>query len=798
MSLSDRYTTKLERVAGSLANWQLQLRNRRVLLVIFIALTAFFGYHATQIKLDAGYEKSIPADHPYMEVYRAYAPQFGGANIVNVALMSKEGDIFNPRFLSDLDALTRDVMRLPGVIPSFVRSLFTADAVFVTYNEEGFAGGRIVPPEFVPNDTYVELVRQNLLKSGEVGRLVSRDFQGAMVIAEFSERDPQSDERLDYRKLGSALEALRDKYTTEDTDLRIIGFPKFIDDVIDGVTAVGFFFLVALTITACLLYLYSGSWALTGAALFVALDAVVWQLGLSRLLGLGIDPMSILVPFLIFSIGVSHAVQMTNAWRMSVVAGETSIEAARSAFRRVFIPGTTALLANAVGFGVIMVIRIPIIHELGIIAAIGVAVMVITNKFLLPILLADLKLSPRALQRAARAANRGEGHVLWHFVSACARRKVAIPILIVGVVILGCGVWARQHVVVGDAVAGAPELRPGSRYNRDIREIGARFNVNMDQVTVIARTHKEGCADFKVMYPIDRYQWLMAHLPGVQSVEALPGVIRQRNVGNSEGSFKFYELPRNPHSFGDAMRYMEFNLKLFDQACTAIPIRIYTKDHRAETLANVISETKRFQQHEAAEGVEFLSAAGSGGVMAATNEAVKAAQNQMLVTLYLAVTVLCLATFASWRMAFCVVVPLVLVSQFAEAVMYWLDIGLKVSTLPVVALGAGVGVDYGIYLLSRTQVAMRDGLRLREAYLRGLREAGTAVVFTAVTMTLGVATWVLSPLKFQADMGLLLAYMFIVNMLGAVILMPALASVIVYRAGFRGGSNSWEDGVMSG
>lgn len=780
MATAERYTDYLNRAAKAIAVWQ--LRHRRGLFFLFLFLTLFFTYQAFHIDIDAGYEKSIPSSHPYMEVYREYAPQFGGANIVNIALVAKEGDIFTPEFLSMLDELTRDVMRLPGVIPSFVRSLFTPDAVFVTYDEEGFAGGRIVPPDFAPEIKNIEVVRQNLLKSGEIGRLVSRDFSGALVRAEFAERDPQTDRKLDYRELGRALEDLREKYSARGADVHIVGFPKFVDDVINGIGAVSIFFVVAFIITALFLQVYLGSWKLTAATLFVALDAVVWQLGVTKLLGHGIDPMSILVPFLIFSIGVSHAVQMTNAWKMAIVAGETSIGAARSAFERVFLPGTTALLANAVGFAVIMVIDIPIIHELGIIASIGVAVMVVTNKFLLPLLLSEVQIQPKKLIGGHNAVGDGAGNKgYWRVLSMCADRRVAIWIVAGGIVVLGYGMWARQKIVVGDSIAGAPELRADSRYNKDIQAIVNKFNINMDQVTIIARSARESCSNFAVMYPIDRFQWAVAQLPGVQSVESLAGEIRQRNVGNSEGSFKFYELPRSPYSYGDAMRYMEFNLKLFNQACTAIPIRVYTADHRAETLASVIARAKQFQHEEAPKGLEFMAAGGNGGVMAATNEAVKQAQNQMLLTLYVAVAILCIATFASWRMAFCVLVPLVLVSQFAEAVMYWLGIGLKVSTLPVVALGAGVGVDYGIYLLSRTQAAMAHGAGLVEAYLSGLREAGTAVVFTAVTMTIGVATWVLSPLKFQADMGLLLAYMFLVNMLGAVVLMPALSAFVLKK-----------------
>jgi predicted RND superfamily exporter protein len=162
-----------------------------------------------------------------------------------------------------------------------------------------------------------------------------------------------------------------------------------------------------------------------------------------------------------------------------------------------------------------------------------------------------------------------------------------------------------------------------------------------------------------------------------------------------------------------------------------------------------------------------------------------------------AVILLCLVSFRSWRAAFCIVVPLALVSVMAYALMALLQIGLKVSTLPVVALGVGVGVDYGIYLFFRLRSYISKGTRhsgglvemdgfalevpdenkmlFEEALTASLRQTGSAVLFTGLTLAVGVSTWIFSDLKFQADMGVLLTFMFLFNMLGAIFLLPAIA-----------------------
>ena len=754
------------------------IRHRIALLVVFAALTVFLGYHAAQLRMDPGFDKSIPLEHPYMKTYVDYRDSFGGANVLIVALMQKEGDIFNVEFFRTLEQATRDVLFINGVNRSSVTSLFTPNVDFVAVDEEGFVGHRVVPPDFTADDENIAKVRSNLLQSQHLGRLVSHDFRGALIRAELVEADPDTGEPLDYGAVADALEEIRTRHSSERLDVHIIGFAKFIDGVIDGAVGVLLFFVIAVGITAVMLYFYSSSLQITVLAMLVAIVAVVWQLGLVELLGYGIDPLSILVPFLILAIGVSHAIQMTNTWKLEVLGGASSEQAARASFNKLFIPGTTALLANAVGFAVIMVIDIAIIHELGITASIGVAVMIITNKFLLPVLLSYARMRPETVERL-RGSALAEDKPFWRLLSNFARKEWALPAIVVWAGIGVFGFWVASDLIVGDSEAGAPEFWSDSTYNRDIDAIISNFNVGIDELTVIVTMDEDGCVNFPIMDTVDRFAWEMRNVEGVQAVTSLSTIVRERTVGNNEGNLRFYELPRNPYSIGAGMRNIELNQKLFSDTCDALPVRLLLADHRAETLERVVEAVSDFEEQYGREDVSFHLASGSAGVMAATNEAVDAAERVMLAALFTAVGLLCFLTFLSWRAAVCIIIPLALVSVFANAVMFMLNIGLKVSTLPVVALGVGVGVDYGIYLFARTQAWIRQGCDLQEAYYRGLRQAGTAVVFTASTMTIGVATWYFSVLKFQSDMGVLLAYMFFVNMVGAVTLLPALAAYLI-------------------
>jgi predicted RND superfamily exporter protein len=252
------------------------------------------------------------------------------------------------------------------------------------------------------------------------------------------------------------------------------------------------------------------------------------------------------------------------------------------------------------------------------------------------------------------------------------------------------------------------------------------------------------------------------------------------NAGYNEGSLKWRTLSRIPEVLAQSVTPVDTATGLLDPDCDAMQVMVFTRDHDADTVARIVSEIKNYAAHLEDDRIRFLLASGNVGVMAATNEAVAQAEKTMLVSIFGAVILLCWLTFRSAAGMLCIILPLALVSLLCNALMAMLGIGVKVATLPVIALGVGVGVDYGIYLYERFQHALHEqGRPLRDAFFEALRQRGTAAVFTAVTMSVGVGTWAFSTLKFQADMGMLLAFMFLVNMLGAVVLLPALAAFLV-------------------
>jgi predicted RND superfamily exporter protein len=754
---------------------------RLPILIAGILITAVLGFFATRLQVTAGFSKMIPMNHEFMKTFRDYQSDFGGANNVLIAIKVRKGDIYNKDVLNIVREVTDEVFYIKGVERSSLLSLSTPNARFNEVVEDGFKSGNLMPGDFAGRPDQIAQVRENVMKSDLVGRIVSADQTATMVVATLQDRDPDTGQRLDLRKVGAQLEAVRTKYEGDLVTIHIIGFAKSIADIADGASSVLVFFISAFVITAALLYWYSGSAMLTAAALVAAAVPVVWLLGLLPLLGLGLDPLSILVPFLIFSIGVSHAVQMTNAWKLETLNGADGITASRNCFMRLFVPGVTALLANALGFMVIAVVDIEIVRELAFTATIGVTVMILTNKVLLPILLSYLKISSNSAKKLRGKEKMGDW--LWERLGPLATRRGAILPIVIALGLTAGALFEVRNLMIGDTSKGVPELRANSRYNQDVDVITSHFAIGVDLLQVIAEAKGDNspCIDRGVQDSLEKFDFTMRQTQGVAAVRSMSSFVSAVTQDFAEGWVKWHMLPETKEQIAQAVGFSSRSGNEYrNPRCNAMPVSLYMADHRATTVAHVVDEIRQFKAANDSDKVVFRLASGNVGVMAATNEVVERSGKIVNVTLFSAVTLLCLITFRSWRITLCIVIPLALVTLMCNAIMAMLGIGVKVNTLPVIAISVGVGVDYGIYLFERMRHEMQErGHSLRDAFVEALKQRGTASLFTAVTMTISVATWAFSPLKFQADMGLLLAFMFLVNVFAAILLLPAIAAFLV-------------------
>jgi len=751
--------------------------NRLGILIVFSLITLFLAFQAYQLQPEASFSKLIPQGHSFIQKMNSHLRdlQASGAG-VKVSVAVKEGDIFNDEYLSTLGQIADEIFYLPGVNKNGVLSLWSPNVRWYMVTEDGFEAGSVIPPDYDGSEATLKQLRINVARSGIVGSMVANDFKSTIIEVPIYDVDPTSGKPLDYLAFSRSIEKLvRQSYENDNISVHIIGFPKIVGDLLEGIGAIFLFAIITLIITFILLYIYTRCLRATIAPLVCSVIAVIWQLGLLQVLGFGLNAYSILVPFLILAVGVSHGVQVINAIALHRREAGDRLLAARLAFRGLYVAGMTALISDAVGFITLLVIGIEVIRELGIAASIGVAAIIFTNLVLLPVIMSYVGISDRGVKHME--IDPDQRHRLWSLVSQCATRKVAIPSLVIAVIGYGIGIIGGQQMAIGDLDAGAPELRPDSRYNLDNAFVTGNYAVSTDIMQVMVETPVQGCRLYENITLIDKFDWYMEGVPGVQSVVSMADVMRRSAMGVNEGNPRWATLSRNQHALDSTAANVPRDLMNLD--CSLAIVALYLDDHKAETLAGVVDAVKHFADQYGTDQVKFVLAAGNAGIEAATNQEIEVAQKQILVLVYLVVAALVFLSFRSGVAVICIIIPLGLTSALCQALMAYLGIGIKVATLPVVALGVGVGVDYGIYIYSRLTHYLKQGLPMQEAYYMALSTTGRAVAFTGIALGAGVITWMASPIKFQADMGMLLTFMFLWNMIGALWLLPGLAYFLV-------------------
>ena len=876
-------------------NWLFKFR--LIVLSSFIVLTIIMGYFAVQIKMDAGFHKQLPSSHEFIKTYYEYQEDLSGTNSVTVALRVTKNDIFNKEYLTKLYNLSQTIRYLPGVNQASMQSLWTPNVTVMRVTEEGFERTEVIPGNIIPeklNEDEINKIRERILTGGHVGSIVSNDFTSSLIKVELTEYDPRTGEKLDYLKLGKEIESIRSKYEKGNYKVEITGFAKMISDIANEAYNVVIFFGLAFLLTVLAVYWYSRSWTLTFLPLFCSLCSLVWQFGMLKILGFGLDPLAILVPFLVFAIGVSHGIQQVNQITKEVIDGKSAEVAARASFSRLLVPGTMALVTDLVGFGTLILLPIGMIQELGITASIGVAFKIITNLVMLPLAASYARYGTKFAVSAQSAISYRQ-NMMGFFARLAQPRQAVITLTISAGLFVGAAYLASERHV-GDLHAGAPELRPEARFNQDITEITKRYNITTDVLVIIAEAGATGginpCRSTYVVEAQDNLHWYLENIAGVTKVISLSSIAKRALSGYAEGNLKWTYLPHSERALAFATSVVGPSTGLLNEACSIMPIYVFTQDHKATTISHIIHKMQDYNEkfrsledtitfrvliQKPSEGtdvipfanfvasteqpledigaenpklftddeftdygykngfnsrnlwvtnlgnyyrsiedfdenvnfrvkdikqsekvfqdffksnpeyshvifetdeIKYRLASGTVGIQHATNEIIETGELPMMLIVYAVIIVLVFVTYFDWRATICCTIPLTLATMLGYAFMDIAQIGLKVSTLPVMVLAVGVGVDYAFYIYNRLNTHLMSGLDMTQAFEQTFKNTGAAVVFTALTLAIGVSTWSFSALKFQADMGSLLTFMFFINMICAMTTLPALAVIL--------------------
>ncbi|WGS44904.1 efflux RND transporter permease subunit [Burkholderia sp. JSH-S8] len=748
-------------------------------IVVLAIVTVVMGVFAAQLRMDAGFEKQIPVGHAYTNTFMKYRASLLAANRVTVVVKARRGTIWTASGLRRLYDVTQAVAFLPFVDRLGVQSLWTPNSFVNEITEEGFQARPVIPGTVTAaglDETTIRGIEQSTSAGGYIGSLVSRDQTSAMITADLNETDA-SGRKIDYVAYNHLLERqLRDRYQDKDFDIEIIGFAKQIGDIADGAMAVLTFCGLSLLLTVLAVYWYCASWRFTLLTVACSLTSLIWQFGTLRLLGYGLDPLGLLVPFLVFAIGVSHGVQQINYIVRELANGHPALAAARMSFIGLLTPGVLALLTALVSFVTLALIPIPMIRELAITASIGVGFKIVTNLILLPVAASYCNFPPAYARKVLH--NRDRRANLLRPIARLARPRSAFIVVALAVCVFVAAVHGSQGRVIGTLQAGAPELRADSRFNRDAVSIAGDYDVGLDWLSIVVEASPNSCGNPAVGVYDDDLANHMATVPGVVSVASYPSMLRTYNAGYNEGNPKMSVVPIDAANYAALTTEIARVRGYVNNDCSMTAVHLYLTDHKATTIKAAIDAVNAFDRSHPVPGLHIRLAAGNAGILAAVNDEVQRSELPMLLNVYAAIVLFVLIVYRDIRAVLACCLPLTLGTYIGYWFMKISDIGLTVATLPVMVLATGIGVDYAFYIYNRLSHHLAAGEPVAAAVEQSILEVGVATIFTAVTLAIGVALWSFSSLKFQADMGKLLAFMFIVNLIMAMTVLPALVVVV--------------------
>jgi hypothetical protein len=760
------------------------IARRAWVLIIVGLLTGLFLLLATGAQVKTVFDDLLPSRHPYMEVHNAFKGSFGGSNLVSIAVTVEDGDIFRREVLAKIQDIGRDLLMVSGVNEFQIISLASKKLRNVRAGTEGVDTKPIMWPYLPETPEAIEKLRESVLSNRLVyGTYVSRDLKAALITVDFIER------QMDYPTVYRELMKVIDRHQGNGITIKVVGEPILQGIINAKLPQTVAIFVSSLGALGLLLFVFfMRSYRGTLIPMLAAVISAIWALGIARLLGMNFDPLGVVIGFLITARVVSHSVQSVNRFDLMISAGmESSTAAGRAVLGQLFKPGILAVITDAGGVLMVALAPIPLLQKTAIIGAIWVSCITVTGVILTPVLLSYVR-QPRKYAHPFSIDPVIVGFLKWA-ARICARPFGRWAIVSVAlVVILVCGYFGNK-IEIGDANPGTPLLWQDSEYNIAVDEINRTF-LGTDRMFVVVRgQEKDTLKDPEVLQGMVRFQRYVERQyevgGSISLADLVPGVKRVLNEDNP----RFEEIGWDRESNAELL-YMFLagsdpgDLDRFsDMKYQNAGITLYFRDHKGATIRTAVSRMKDFIQKNPLGSATIELAGGLVGVLAAVNEVVFRIELQSAALALLVVLVTSGLTYRYGTAGLYFVIPLLLSNTITFTFMHFAGISLNINSLPVTALGIGLGVDYAIYVVDCIKEEFAGSRDIARAVEDGLLGAGRGVVLTATPLVLATTLWYLfSTLRFQAEMAILIAVWMAVSALSALLVMPAV--ILIVKPGF--------------
>lgn len=759
-------------------------RFRKTMLFILALVFLFFGYHAKDLKVGTVFDDLMPSNHHYIKIFREFREAFGGANFVYMVLEVKKGDIFQREILQKIKDIQYDLHLIPAVNHYQVVTLASTKVKYVepAYGE---VKGKQLMDKVPQTEEGIAFLKDKVKKTkGINGVLVSLDGKATFISAGFY------DDKINYPVVFGEIQKIINKHKDDRTDIYAVGHPMLVGYIHKALPQTLMFSGIAIVSLILLLYFYFRTIMGVCVPMISGLSSLIIAGGLYVMLGYRFDPLTVVIPFLITARTISHTVQLLARYGEEYAKDHNRIEAAKRSMTGLFAPGVLGILADAFGVLFIAVAPIPILQNLAYTCTVWLFSIVVTCCIVVPVLLSYWPI-PKRMQEG-RISVEGTGFLekglakmgVWA-TDRVHRWYIATPVIVITLVSL----YLSFGLVIGEGRPGSPIFWPDHEFNVNCGRLNQRF-AGSDNLIVIIRGNPAveiPIINPKIAETIDRFQHYMQFDPKVGGSISFVSPINNLDTIFHDSDRKWELVPSDKRLLGnlfylflagcDPGDFESFVSPKFQYAM----ISFLYRDHMGTTIKKAISMAKEFISRNPLENAQFELAGGIMGVFSASNEVVRESHHLNLLLIFGVVFLACAITYRSFAAGLILIIPLAVAQLITFAFMAVKGIGLNVNTLPVASLGVGVGVDYGIYIVSRIKEEFPHSEGILDAIATGIRTTGRAIFFTGTTLTLSVIFWSWSVLRFQAEMGLLLAMLLLINMFGAIIISPTIISFIKPR-----------------
>jgi len=768
------------------------IKRRLTVLIVILLITGYFACQIPGLRVTTNFNELLPQSHKYIKIHNQFREVFGGANFLVIMVSVKDGDIFNTKTLGKIRHITNALEAIPGIDRYKIISIASRKVKNQKITSWGMEAVPLMWPEVPKNKKEMAALKEAVYSNEAVyGSYVSFDSKKSLIFADFFE------EEIEYNTIYRELERIRAETEDPDTIVSIVGHPMHLGVVASMIDEMNYIMIATALLMPVLLFLAFRS---VLSAVFVPFTAVIsgiWGLGFMSLMGYNLDPLIFVMPFLISIMAFRHSHQLYNRYFEEYVKSKDRLAGIRVIIEEMFLPGVTSIATDAFGIAIVAIAPIPVLQKMAIAGSFWCFVTVVIGLILTPVVLSYIPLSPRFLahiekEQLKEKQRRGFANRFADWLGPWIVGPGRIVVTVTVLVILGFSWYGSEQLIVGDAQVGSNLLYPDARYNLD----SVRINKNLPLINplyivlegekVRSLTNRQAMADIK-----NFSDYMMRH-SGAVGVQNIISPLMTMPQKFHEDDPKWTGLPEDQPTASTYLVALtqsgdpgDMN-KFLDPKLRQTNVVLFYNDKTGPTILKAISTAKKFisRASDLPEGFKYKLAGGVIGVEAAINEMVARKQLQTLLLALSMVFVFCTINFASIKAGLILVIPLLISNFLAFAYMAVNNIGLSVSTLPVSAAGIGMGVDYGIYMLARAVEEKKrcPSLSLNEVLMVTIRTYTKSVIYVAGTLVLGLLVWVLSGLKFQAQMGMMLAVILFLNCLGAVFLVPVL--ILMFKPKF--------------